>query len=118
MRVSYLKTQWWRFLLCLVCLGIAIFCALQPAADSSTVEGLNENLGNMFASACWFGSSMIWGIMSFVNWHEDCIRELDKKNRELEERVYALEHRAITDIEEKSPNHFIVRRKLGPDKNT
>lgn len=84
--VSYIKTQWFRLLLCVAFLGIAIFYALQPAGDSNTIEGLNENLDNMFTLASWLCSSLLWGIMSFVNWHEDCIRELEKRVKALEEK--------------------------------
>ncbi len=83
--VSYFKTQWFRLLLCVVCLGLAILFALQPAGDPNTLEGLKEDISNMFSSASWLISSLIWGIMSFVNWHEDCIRELEKRITALEE---------------------------------
>jgi hypothetical protein len=38
------------------------------------------------------------------------------KIAELEKKVKNLENCAITNIEEESPNHFIVKRRLGPDK--
>lgn len=118
MKVSYIKTQWWRLLLALVCLIFACVYAFQPAVDESTLEGVRENLGTMISATGWLLSSLLWFVISFLSWHEDCIRELDKKNRDLEERIEALENRAITDIDEVNPNHFVARRRLGPDKNT
>ena len=118
MKVSNLKTQWWRLLLGLVCLIFACVYAFQPAADESTLEGVRENLKTMINATSWLLSCLLWFVISFLNWHEDCIRELDKKNRDLEERVEALENRAITDIDEVNPNHFVARRRLGPDKVT
>ena len=118
MKVSYIKTQWWRLLLGLVCLIFACVYAFQPAADESTLEGVRENLKTMFKVTSWLFSCLLWFVTSFLNWHEDCIWELDKKNRDLEERIEALENRAITDIDEVNPNHFVARRRLGPDKDT
>jgi hypothetical protein len=35
---------------------------------------------------------------------------------QLEKRIDILENRAITDIEEESPKYYVVKGKLGPDK--
>ena len=45
MKVSYFKTQWWRLLCAVLCFGAAIYFALQPAPDTSTLEGVNEVTG-------------------------------------------------------------------------
>lgn len=116
--VSYLKTQWWRLLLAVVFLVIACVYLFSPAADESTVEGLKESTDTMFSGMMWFATSMYWFIISFIYYNETCIRELDKKNQELKERILALENRAITDIEEDSPNNYTCFRRLGPDKDT
>jgi hypothetical protein len=108
--VSYFKTQWWRLLLCIVCLGLAIFFALQPAADSSTIEGLNENLDNMFASASWLISSLIWGIISFVDYNDDRIKLLEAKAKKydaLAEKIDALQE--LLETESKYSNHLNQR---------
>lgn len=82
--VSYIKTQWFRFAVGCICTVFAIYYMFQPGADNSTLEGLNQNLDNMFASLCWWASSMVWFISSIMEHNADCIKKLN-------ERVEALE---------------------------
>ena len=111
MKVSYIKTQWWRLLFAILCFVIACCYLFSPAIDESTLEGLKESLGTAFAALAWILYSVFWLLMSFVSYNEDCIQELNRKNKELEQRILALEEHAITDIEEVSKNNFkCVRR--------
>ena len=107
--VSYFKTQWWRLLCALACLiyCIVIVCTSTAVADS--VEGVYMLLGDVINCGAWFLASCFWCIISFVAHNSACIEKLDK-------RVEALENRAITNIDQVKPNHFIVKRRLGPDK--
>ena len=107
--VSYFKTQWWRILISFFCLLYAIYFMAQPAPDETTLEGVRLISRYMCNTIIWLVSGLIWAGMSFANWHEACIRELEK-------RISFLENRAITDIDKVSDNHYIVRRRLGPDK--
>jgi hypothetical protein len=52
---------------------------------------------------------MFWVVSAIMEHNSDCIRALEK-------RVIQLEDRAITDIEEVEHNHFIAKRYCGPDK--
>ena len=48
--------------------------------------------------------------MSFIEYNSDRIEQLEK-------RIYRLEQEAVTDIDKISDNNFMVRRRLGPDKD-
>jgi hypothetical protein len=84
--VSYFKTQWFRFCVGCLCTVLAIIYMFQPAADTSTIEGLNQCLNDSFASLCWWASSMVWFISSIIEYNADCIRELNKRLTALEEK--------------------------------
>jgi hypothetical protein len=42
---------------------------------------------------------------------------MNERIYDLEKRIEALETRAITDIDKVSNNNYMVRRRLGPDKD-
>ena len=87
--ISYWKTQWFRCLVGLVCVGLTIYYLFQPGADESTLEGLNQNLGNAFAALCFFLSAMIWFISSCIEYNNDRIELLEKK-QERDDAMYNL----------------------------
>jgi hypothetical protein len=60
---------------------------------------------------------MIWAIMAFVDYHDKCREKMNEHISSLEERIEALENHAITDIDKVSNNNYMVRRRLGPDKD-
>lgn len=107
--VSYFKTQWFRIFIGLACLVYCIVIACTSTTVADSVEGLYITMQDTFRFLGWFLASCFWFIMSYINYHEECLKKLN-------ERIEALETRAITDIEETSPNHYIVKRRLGPDK--
>lgn len=114
--VSYIKTQWWRLILAALCFVPIIVICCTSTATSETLEGLTTLMSEVFRCGSWLLASCFWLIMSMVDHNEDCIRKLNSKVHTLEEKVQALENRAITDIDEVGPNHFVARRRLGPDK--
>ena len=89
MGVSYFKTQWWRLLCAVLCFGAAIYFALQPAPDTSTLEGANEVTGYMFSSVCWLISAGFWYFISLINYNDDRIKLLEKK-QERDDAMYEL----------------------------
>lgn len=93
-RKSFWKSQWLNLLFGIFATVIAIICGF---------------IGYELMMIAWCLSAVTWFIMANVNYHEERILYLEKEVEELKKR-------AITDIEKISPNHFIVRRKLGPDK--
>ena len=108
--VSYIKTQWWRVLISFFCLLVAIHYVAQSAPDESTLEVVKLTLQDKISTVAWLVLGLIWAVMSFIYWHEDCIRALEK-------RILMLEDRAITDIDKIDSNNYMVRRRLGPDKD-
>lgn len=115
--VSYIKTQWFRLLLATVFLVVACVYAFSPAADTSTLEGVYQDTKTSFNFFMYFLTSMIWAIMSFVDYHDKCREKMNEHISSLEERIEALENRAITDIDKVSDKHYECRRRLGPDKD-
>ena len=79
MKVSYFKTQWWRLLFAAICFGAAVYFALQPAPDTSTLAGANEVTGYMFSSVCWLLSASYWFFASLINYNDDRITLLEKE---------------------------------------
>lgn len=77
--VSYFKTQWFRFAIGCIFLILTIYCMFQPAADESTLEGVCQNLNTGCESLCYFISSMLWFIASYIEYNNDRIELLEKK---------------------------------------
>ena len=94
--ISYWKTQWLRF-------ATGCLFMLQALYHMFTVHKV--------AFIAWAVSSLIYFISADLCWHKDCLKAMEK-------RIEALETRAITDIDKtERTNHFVVRRRLGPDKD-
>ena len=85
--VSYIKTQWWRLLLALICFVITCYYAFSPAGDSSTVEGLNQDLGNIVSAGINFAGFVIWSFSSFVDYHTLCLHKLNERVEALEKEL-------------------------------
>ena len=65
--VSYFKTQWFRFLIGLICLGVAIYYAFSPAGDTTTLEGVYHDVRMSFNFVMYLSLSLIWFITSFID---------------------------------------------------
>lgn len=105
---KFFKTQWFRLLFALAFFVIAIVMLCRPV-DMETMEGLKQAVGDLFSALCNIITGMFWVISALTEHHSECIQALEK-------RMIALEDRAITDIDEVEPNHFVAKRRLGPDK--
>lgn len=92
--MKFLKSQWPNIIFGSAALATAIIALVQ---------------GDELMAVAWTLSCVVWFIMAHINYNEERIKVLERE-------VEQIKNRAITDIEEKSANHFIVRRKLGPDK--
>jgi hypothetical protein len=108
--VSYIKTQWWRLLCALLCWIPIIITACTSTATSETLEGLATLVRELITCGSWMLASCFWCIMSIVDHNSECIKKLN-------ERIQLLESRAVTDIDKVSDNNYIVRRRLGADKD-
>jgi hypothetical protein len=105
---KFLKNQWFRLLIALAFFIMALVILARPA-DTETIEGLKQAVGDMFSAVCNIITGMFWVWSAITEHNSDCIRALEK-------RVIQLEDQAITDIDEVEPNHFIAKRRCGPDK--
>ena len=92
---SFWKKYWFGMLVGISCTIMAIVFMFVEDADFAV-------LGFSVVSAIWFGGA-------YIGYNRDCIKALAK-------RVADLEANAITDIEEESPNYYMVKRRLGTDK--
>lgn len=108
--VNYFKTQWWRIGIAILCWIPIIVTCCTSTATTETVEGLTEVIGEVFNCFGWFFASCMWLLTSITSHNSDCIQKLDQ-------RITALEYRAVTDIDKVSDNNYIVRRRLGADKD-
>lgn len=107
--ISFWKTQWWNLVVAAVMLVTAFINLFQIAftipAAPATVEIVNHAIMATFCFTCM----TIWLLTAVINYNA-------LKVEQLERRIDILENRAITDIEEESPKYYVVKRKLGPDK--
>ena len=92
---SFWKKHWFEMLVGISGTIMAIVFMFVEDADFAV-------LAYSILSVIWFGSA-------YIGYNRDCIKALAK-------RVADLEASAITDIEEESPNYYMVKRRLGPDK--
>jgi Zn-dependent M32 family carboxypeptidase len=58
---------------------MACIYALQPAGDPTTLEGLNQDLGNMVSAGIHFAGFILWSVLSFIDYNTKCIQLLEKK---------------------------------------
>ena len=93
--ISYWKNYWFQFSVGILNFLLSIH-HLVADEDLLCVAWLLSGL-------YWIGSSVI------VNNRENI--------KKLHERITELENRAVTDIDEPEPNHFVLVRRLGPDKD-
>ena len=87
--VSYIKTQWWRLLIALFCFVMACIYALQPAGDPTTLEGLNQDLGNMVSAGINFIGFFVWSFTSFTDYNSKRIEALEAE-KERNDAMYEL----------------------------
>lgn len=105
---KFWKTQWFRLLFALAFFVMAIVALARPA-DMETIEGLRQVVGDLFSALCNILTGMFWVWSAVTEHNSDCIQALEK-------RVIQLEDQCITDIDEVEPNHFVAKRRCGPDK--
>lgn len=77
--VSYIKTQWFRLLVAIVCLVMACVYMFKPSPDTTTVEGLNTLITYMLNAGLYFSGFIIWAFMSFIDYNQERIELLEAK---------------------------------------
>jgi len=96
--ISFWKTQWFSMVVAFIAIATG-FVYLIGAV--SIVEPV--------LSLFWFLISEVWVITALVDYNNLRIKKI-------RDRIEVLEYCAITDIVEESPKHYVVKRRLGPDK--
>lgn len=77
--ISYFKTQWWRLLIALFSLVMAVVYIFKPAPDTSTLEGMDTLITYMINTSLYFVGFIIWSTISFIDYNQKCIELLEKK---------------------------------------
>ena len=107
--ISFWKTQWCNIVVAAVMLVTAFVNLFQATfADPATIATI-EIVSHAIMTAFCFTCMTIWLLSAVINYNALKVEQLEK-------RIDILENRAITDIEEESPKYYVVKRKLGPDK--
>ena len=89
MKVSYIKTQWWRILIALICLTMCCIYVFKRSPDTSTIEGLDTLITYMFNANIYFLGFIIWMVISFINYIDDRVRLLEAE-KERNDAIYEL----------------------------
>lgn len=93
--ISYWKNYWFQF-----SVGIFnIFLAIHHLVTNEDLLCVAWLLSGLY----WIGSTVI------LNNRENI--------KKLHDRITELENSAVTDIDQLAPNHYVLVRQLGPDKN-
>jgi hypothetical protein len=93
--ISYWKNWWFHFVVGI----INFFVCFHFIATDQDILGVAWLVSGLY----WIGSSVVMN-------NRDNIKKLH-------ERITTLENRAVTDIDKVSENNYMVRRRLGPDKD-
>ena len=89
MKVSYIKTQWWRILIALICLVMCCIYVFKRSPDTSTIEGLDTLITYMFSANIYFLGFIIWMVISFINYIDNRVKLLEAE-KERNDAMYEL----------------------------
>ena len=92
--MKFLKSQWFTLCFALLALVLAITNLIQ---------------GDNLMAVAWTMSFVYWIMSASTMYNDERIQVLEKE-------VEEIKNRAITDVIETEPNHYVCMRKLGPDK--
>ena len=108
-KISFWKTQWLDIVIAAIMLVAAFVNLFQVALADPAASATNEMVSHAVMAAIFFTCMTIWLLIAVINYNALKVEQLEK-------RIDILENCAITDIEEESPKYYVVKRKLGPDK--
>lgn len=107
--IRFWKTQWGNILVSVITLVAAFVNLFQVITVDLTAATTNEIVKHAVIATLFLTCSVIWLLNALINYNALRVDQLQK-------RIELLECCAITDIEEESPKHYVVKRRLGPDK--
>ena len=108
--ISFWKTQWLNILVGAIMIVAAFVNLFQIVIVDPASTATNEIVGHFIITVLFFMCSVVWLINAVVNYNALKVEQLQK-------RIEILETYAVTDIIEESPKYYVVKRRLGPDKN-
>jgi hypothetical protein len=100
--ISFWKTQWFSMTVAFIAIATGFVYLIRAASL------VDPEVELFFLSLFWFLISEVWVITALVDYNNLRIKNI-------QDRIERLENCAITDIVEESPNHYVVKRRLGPD---
>jgi uncharacterized membrane protein len=107
--ISFWKTQWLNILVGAITLVAAFVNMFQVVAADPAAAATNETLRHTIIAALFVICSIVWLLNAVISYNALRVEQLQK-------RIEILETCAVTDIIEESPKHYVVKRRLGPDK--
>ncbi len=107
--ISFWKTQWWNLVVAAIMLVAAFVNLFQVVFTDPAASATNGIVYHVIMVVIFFTCMTIWLLTAVINYNALKVEQLEK-------RIDILENRAITDIEEESPKYYVVKRRLGPDK--
>jgi predicted membrane channel-forming protein YqfA (hemolysin III family) len=107
--ISFLKTQWLNILVGAITLVAAFVILFQVVTVEPAATATNEIVRLAIIAVLFFTCSVIWLLNAVISYNALRVEQLQK-------RIEILEACAITDIVEESPKYYVVKRRLGPDK--
>ena len=107
--ISFWKTQWLNILVGAIMLVAAFVSLFQVVTTDPVAAETKETLGHIITAALFFTCSIVWLLNAVISYNALRVEQLQK-------RIEILETCAVTDIIEESPRHYVVKRRLGQDK--
>jgi hypothetical protein len=107
--ISFWKTQWHPILWGIIFLVLGFVYFFRLAFIDPTEIATVEIVRLAFLAVFDFMLVTLYVLLALIDYNVLKVGQLEK-------RIDILENCAITDIEEESPRYYVVKRKLGPDK--
>ena len=82
---SYFKNYWLHLIVAAVNFILLIITLFQPAPDTTTIEGINQNTEILCDVLIHTTLMFVWLLTSVINYNRDCIEALEKRVIKLEE---------------------------------
>ena len=88
MKVSYIKTQWFRLLVSLACFtcALVIIFTSENAVMTDSLENMYIGVKELSGCFGWIITGNLWLVMSFIEYNSDRIEQLEKILERLEQK--------------------------------
>lgn len=88
MKVSYIKTQWFRLLVSLACFtyALVIIFTSYDVVMTDSLENMYIGVKELTSCLGWIITGNLWLVMSFIEYNSDRIERLEKILKSLEQK--------------------------------